>query len=103
VGRNVRKNIRLFLMERLIETGVKLYPDSEALEIRPNGVVAVNEGNLFFLKGATVILAVGAIPENGLVESLKSVVSELYAIGDCVEPKDAMAAVKQGAEVGRMV
>ena len=103
VGRNVRKNIKLLLIDRLIEDGVKLYPDSEVVEIRSNGVMAVNEGNLFFLKADTVILAVGANPENGLIGRLKSLVSEVYAIGDCVEPRDALAAVKQGAEVGRMV
>ena len=103
VGRNVRKNIRLFLMEQLVGYGVKLYPDSEALEIRPNGVIAVCEGNLFFLRADTVILAVGATPENTLIGALKSEVSELHAIGDCVEPRDALAAVKQGAEAGRIV
>jgi len=103
VGRNVRKNIRLFLMEQLVGYGVKLYPDSEAVEIRPNGVIAVCEGNLFFLRADTVILAVGATPENTLIGELKSAVSELHAIGDCVEPRDALAAVKQGAEVGRIV
>ncbi len=103
VGRNVRKNIRLFLMEQLVGYGVKLYPDSEALEIRPNGVIAVCEGNLFFLRADTVILAVGATPENTLIATLKSEVSELHAIGDCVEPRDALAAVKQGAEAGRIV
>ena len=103
VGRNVRKNIRLFLMEQLVGYGVKLYPDSEAVEIRPNGVIAVCEGNLFFLRADTVILAVGATPENTLIGELKSAVSELHAIGDCVEPRDALAAVKQGAEAGRTV
>jgi 2,4-dienoyl-CoA reductase-like NADH-dependent reductase (Old Yellow Enzyme family)/thioredoxin reductase len=103
VGRNVRKNIRLLLMDRLIENGVKLYADSEAVDIRPDGVAAVCEGNLFFLKADTVILAVGATPESTLIEALKSRVLELHAVGDCVEPRDALAAVKQGAEVGRIV
>ncbi len=65
--------------------------------------MAVNEGTLSFLKADTVVLAVGALPEKGLIDMLRPVVAELHAIGDCVEPKDALAAISQGAEVGRIV
>ncbi len=103
MGREVRKATRLMFMEMLIEHGVKLYPYSEVLEIGENGVVAVNEGDLFFLKANTVILAVGAVPEKGLIDRLRPIVPEVYPIGDCVAPRDALTAINQGAEVGRMV
>jgi 2,4-dienoyl-CoA reductase (NADPH2) len=73
------------------------------VEIRESGVMAVNEGTLFFLKADTVVLAVGATPGKGMIEMLRPIVAELHAIGDCVEPKDALAAISQGAEVGRIV
>lgn len=103
VGRDVRKATRLALLDRLMEQKVRLYPYFEVVEIRDNGVMAVNEGTLFFLKADTVVLGVGATPEKGLIDMLRPVVAELHAIGDCVEPKDALAAISQDAEVGRIV
>ena len=103
VGRNVRKETRLLLLSKLVEHEVRLYPDSEVVEITENGVLAVSEGSLLFLKADTVILAVGGTPEKSLIDKLNSFVSEVYAIGDCVEPRDAMTAIKQAAEVARRV
>jgi 2-enoate reductase len=103
MGRDVRKAIRLALMSMLMELEVRLFPYFEVVEIRDNGVMAINEGSLFVFKADTVILAVGALPENGLIDRLASAVPELHAIGDCLEPKDALTAINQGAEVGRIV
>lgn len=103
VGRDVRKATRLALLERLMELKVRLYPYFEVVEIREGGVMAVNEGTLFFLEADTVVLAVGANPERGLIDTLRPVVAELHIIGDCAEPKDALAAISQGARVGRIV
>ncbi|MBA4422000.1 MAG: hypothetical protein C0390_02720 [Syntrophus sp. (in: bacteria)] len=103
MGRDVRKAIRLALMSMLMELEVRLFPYFEVVEIRDNGVMAINEGSLFVFKADTVILAVGALPENGLIDRLSSAVPELHAIGDCLEPKDALTAINQGAEVGRIV
>jgi 2,4-dienoyl-CoA reductase-like NADH-dependent reductase (Old Yellow Enzyme family)/thioredoxin reductase len=88
------------LKEELIEYGVHLYPNSKVVEIRDNGVMVVNLDSVFFLKADTVVLAVGTIPEKGLMDKLGSLVSEVHAIGDCLQPQDALAAVSQGAEVG---
>ncbi|PIV06970.1 MAG: hypothetical protein CO013_09315 [Syntrophobacterales bacterium CG_4_8_14_3_um_filter_58_8] len=103
VGRDVRKATRLALLDMLMEQKVRLYPYFEVVEIRDGGVMAVNEGTLFFLKADTVVLGVGATPEKRLMNMLRPVVAKLHAIGDCVEPKDALAAISQGAEVGRIV
>ncbi len=103
VGRDVRKATRLALMDMLMEQRVRLYPYFEVVEIRDRGVMAVNEGTLFVLKADTVVLAVGATPAKGLIAMLRPVAHEIHAIGDCVEPKDALAAISQGAEMGRIV
>ncbi len=103
LGRDVAKGTIGMLRNMLIEYGVHVYPDSEVVEIRDNGVMAVNIGSLFFLKADTVVLAVGVTPEKELMDKLSSIVSEVHAIGDCVEPKDASVAINQGAEVGRII
>ncbi len=56
-----------------------------------------------FLRADNVVLAVGARSENRLVAELKGIVPEIYAVGDCVEPRDAMEAVREAAEVGRQI
>jgi 2,4-dienoyl-CoA reductase (NADPH2) len=87
----------------LIERGVYVYPDSEVVEISEKGVLAVNFGSPFFLKADTVVLASGFKPEKELLDKLSSLVPEVYAIGDCVEPQDALEAVNQGAAIGKKI
>ena len=68
-----------------------------------NGVYIEFEQELAFLKADTVVLAVGAKSENKLVEELRGISPELYAIGDCVSPRDGMEAIREGAEIGRKI
>lgn len=93
----------LSLRDKLIENGVYIYTHARLREIRENGVYIDFEQELAFLKADTVVLAVGAKSENKLVEELKGISSEIYAIGDCIEPRDAMAAIREGAELGRKI
>lgn len=48
-------------------------------------------------------MAAGAKSENRLVEGLKKTVPAIYAVGDCVEPRDAMEAIREKAELGRQI
>ncbi len=102
-GRPLQKDIYRTMRDRMIDHGVRIYPDSPALEIRDNGVYVANNRELLFLKADTVVLAVGAKPENKLAEEIRGVVPEVYAIGDCVEPRDALWAIREGAEIGRQI
>ena len=80
-----------------------IYPDSPLLEIRDNGAYVANNRDLLFLEADTVVLAMGMRSENKLAEELKGIVPEIYTIGDCVEPRDAMYAIREGAEVARQI
>lgn len=101
-GRWVERNVKITLKDRLIEHGVYIHPFSPVREIRDNGVMVAQVRELTFLKADTVVLAVGMIPENKLIEELKDIV-EVHAIGDCIEPRDAMEAIGEGAELGRQI
>ena len=48
----------------------------------------------------TVIIALGLRPNRELAEALQDR-EEVYLIGDCVEPREALDAVWEGFEVGR--
>jgi pyruvate/2-oxoglutarate dehydrogenase complex dihydrolipoamide dehydrogenase (E3) component len=102
-GRWVERNIKITLKDRLIARGVHIYPFSPVKEIRDNGVMIVQDKELIFLEADTVVLAIGFQSQNKLLEELKGVVPEIYAVGDCVEPRDAMEAIGEAFEVALQV
>jgi hypothetical protein len=63
----------------------------------------VFDNELLFLPADTVVMAVGAKPENNLLAELQEIVPEVYAIGDCVQARNAREAISEGAEVGRQI
>jgi len=103
LGRDMNKVTYLGLRDKLIEHNVSIYPNSPAFQITDKGVSVSNYGDFLFLPADTVVLAVGSKSENELVEQLKGIAPEIYAIGDCVEPRCALDAIKEGAEIGREI
>ena len=92
------------LFERLLEKGVVMTPFTGIKEIREDSVVVYNTitDQEREIEGVgTVVFAVGGVAENGLYRSLKGRVKELYAIGDCVAPREVEQAVYEGHKVGR--
>ncbi|KFD41224.1 hypothetical protein HY02_05430 [Peptococcaceae bacterium SCADC1_2_3] len=103
LGRETERNVYLTLRNRLIEKGVYIYQYCPVVEIREEGVFIVFNNDLVFLKADTVVLALGVRPEQELSAVLRGNVPEYYQIGDCKMPRDVMAAIREGAEVGRMI
>ena len=50
--------------------------------------------------GHTIVYAVGVKANKDLEDALKEKVPAVYCIGDCLEPRDIMAAIDEGARVG---
>jgi 2,4-dienoyl-CoA reductase (NADPH2) len=100
LGRDVERNTFLTLRQNLLDNGVFVYPDSPVLEITKEGVCLVQDHELLSIKADTVVLAVGSKAENKLAQELEAVIPNVYRIGDCVEPRDAMEAIYEGREVG---
>jgi pyruvate/2-oxoglutarate dehydrogenase complex dihydrolipoamide dehydrogenase (E3) component len=103
LGRETERNVYLTLRNRLIEKGVYIYQHCPVVEIREEGVFIVFNNDLVFLKADTVVLALGVRPEQELSAAVKEIVPEYYQIGDCKMPRDVMAAIREGAEVGRLI
>ncbi|MFC2002220.1 FAD-dependent oxidoreductase [Chloroflexota bacterium] len=102
-GAPPERNIRRELRNRLFDNGVQLFENSPVVEIREDGAYIDFHKELVFLKADTVVLAVGAEPDNKLAEELKRAGYCVYAIGDCVAARDALHATSEGAEVGREI
>ncbi|PKM87845.1 MAG: hypothetical protein CVU87_08820 [Firmicutes bacterium HGW-Firmicutes-12] len=103
LGRGVEKNIYIALRNRLIEKKVTLFQDAPVVQILSDGLYMVFNNDLVFLKGDTIILAVGRQPENSLTNQLEGLVKEIHLVGDCKQPRDVMSAIREGYEVARKV
>jgi NADH:flavin oxidoreductases, Old Yellow Enzyme family len=108
LGRNQRfieRYTLLALRDKLVEQGVYIYPHSPLWEIYEDGVYVMNGIDPLFLKADTVVLAVGVSAQKKLLEEVEEAFPdlEIHAIGDCVEPRDAMEAIREGAEIGRAI
>lgn len=90
------------LLTRLREKGVTLMPGVQNYEeITDEGLTLIDkEGNTQTIKADTIVYAIGVKANKTLAEELEGKVPALYSIGDCVEPRDIMAAIDEGARVG---
>ncbi len=97
---DVNRTFKLGVKEELVKHGVYMYPDSPVHNITKNGINIINDGEMVFLKADSVVIAVGSKAEDKLASELEGLVPEIYKIGDCVEPRDLMAAIHEGSKVG---
>jgi pyruvate/2-oxoglutarate dehydrogenase complex dihydrolipoamide dehydrogenase (E3) component len=119
VGMDIAAEARTLLMERLREKGAEIVTSSRVLEILPDGVRIVNtikeirpdwttvikDGNEERTIGGIgkIILAMGLEPVDDLSEKIGDQVAEVHVIGDAKQPRKALEAIAEGAEVGRAV
>jgi NADH dehydrogenase FAD-containing subunit len=92
------------LLDLLALNGVKIEVNTTVQGITDDGIVAVDK----YLKQSTtqadtVVLAVGLEPEDQLYKLLIGKVANLYALGDCQEPRRIMGAIWDSYEVARSI
>jgi 2,4-dienoyl-CoA reductase-like NADH-dependent reductase (Old Yellow Enzyme family)/pyruvate/2-oxoglutarate dehydrogenase complex dihydrolipoamide dehydrogenase (E3) component len=102
-GKQLEENIYRTLRNKMIQLGVQIFPNTPAVEIRPDGIFANDGGNLLWLPAETVVLAVGYQSDQELSVKLNEVVPEVYIAGDCKAPRDGLEATREGMEVGQKV
>jgi len=91
---------RKLLFDRLAAYGVQVLTKARVVAIEKDRVVYDRDGitnNLEWID--TVVLAVGAVPNNELVAELRDRGMEVYPVGDCVEPRTGVEAIREGFEV----
>jgi NADPH-dependent 2,4-dienoyl-CoA reductase/sulfur reductase-like enzyme len=100
IGLDIGPGLRRFEIERLKKAGVAMMTKARAQIITQEGVVIEESGMSKVLPAETVVIAVGARSDRGLLEALESKKMEVHAIGDCVAPRRIVQAVSQGFHVG---
>jgi 2,4-dienoyl-CoA reductase-like NADH-dependent reductase (Old Yellow Enzyme family)/thioredoxin reductase len=104
VGRDLGPTVRWHLRHRLKELGVSILISTRIVEITSGGVVmADREGKSIHKSFNTIVLAAGSVSRNELVDEVKGMVREVYVIGDASNPRNALFAIREGAELGRKI
>lgn len=94
--------IRMEILGILQARGVTMMTGARVAEITSSGLVVTDiNGNQQTLAAENVILAVGAVANQKLAESLVGKVPELQLIGDAKEPRFIKEAIAEGFRVGR--
>ncbi len=93
-------HLQHFLNKRLREKGVQILTSTKAIRFERDGLWVEDPQGKKRLGGfETIVIALGSIPNDELVELLKGKVSEVYVVGDASKPREVMEAVLEGEEV----
>jgi NADPH-dependent 2,4-dienoyl-CoA reductase/sulfur reductase-like enzyme len=95
---------RAFFLSRLLDKGVTLLREVKYNSVEPDGVkVTTKDGEERTIEADTVVLAAGSVPDKALYEAVKDKISEVYNIGDCVEPRTIRDAISEGFRTGQKI
>ena len=95
---------RAHLLQLLADAKAEILTETKVLEITDEGItIADKHGKRSTLEADTVVLAVGLKPNEKLLKSLTDKVPEVYAIGDCVEPRIVINAIWEGFHTARQI
>lgn len=94
---------RNHLLHLLAAANVTILTDTKVVEITAKGLVAADRADKRRrLEADTVMLAAGYIPNRLLFEAVKDKVPEVYAVGDCVQPRKIIDAIWEGFGAARV-
>ncbi len=94
---------RKYLLEELKEKNVTTLVNTRVHSIVHNGVTLVNGSEKFFLPTDSIVLAMGAKPDNQLATQLKERSYHVSLIGDAIKIRKALEAIEEGYLAGILV
>jgi len=104
IGSDMYGATRYFLMGRLRADDVEIITSATVKEILDDGLVFTRNGVEETIRGMdTVVLALGAKALDELSQKVSGKVAEVYVIGDAKEPRKALQAIAEGAELARAI
>jgi 2,4-dienoyl-CoA reductase-like NADH-dependent reductase (Old Yellow Enzyme family)/thioredoxin reductase len=100
IASDVPPPIKVFLLQRLKDYEVNIETETSVVEFLDDGVIIKKDGKTEERKGFdTIVLALGTKSNAELKEPLEARLSEIYVIGDALEPRKAIEAIEEGARV----
>ncbi|MBI4331021.1 MAG: FAD-dependent oxidoreductase [Chloroflexi bacterium] len=93
-----------YITQKLAEFKVDVLTETTVREITAAGVlVAGKDGKKQSIAADTVVLALGAVSNDGLSAALAGKVRAVYSVGDCKKPRNLTEAILEGNFVGRQI
>ncbi len=100
VGGDMTADRRYWVLEDLADHDVGIITEAEISRVSDAGVHITHDGHEETIGPIdSVVLALGYEPTRTLADELQGKVPELYTIGDAVEPRSAVEAIREAAEV----
>ncbi len=94
---------RQFLLDRLELRGVTVLTRTRVEAVQDEGLMVTTEDGRKRIAADTIVMAIGARPNQELYHQLSGKVAEVYLVGDCVEPRGIYEAIAEGFEAGRAI
>jgi 2,4-dienoyl-CoA reductase (NADPH2) len=102
-GQDIGMSTRWTILAELRRLGVKILAGARAVAITETGIDIAGDLGNEALQADTVVVAAGAASENSLARQLGGVVPEVCTIGDAKEPRNALAAIREGFLAGLQI
>jgi 2-enoate reductase len=95
---------RTHLLKLLSVANVRILTGTTVSQITKKSITTGDKrGNKNRFRIDTIVLACGLTPNDRLLQDLKKSMLEVYAIGDCVEPRNVLYAIKEGFRLARLI
>jgi 2,4-dienoyl-CoA reductase (NADPH2) len=95
---------QFYLINWLRKKGVAMMAEVKYEEVAERGlVVATREGKRLVLEADTIVSATALSPDTGLFEALRGKAPEVYAVGDCREPRLIIDAISDGYHAASVI
>jgi len=92
-------HLQYFLNKRLREKGVRILANTKVTRFEKDGLWVEDPQGTRKLEGFdSMVISLGSLSNNELVESIKAKVQEVYIVGDASKPREVMEAVLEAEE-----
>jgi pyruvate/2-oxoglutarate dehydrogenase complex dihydrolipoamide dehydrogenase (E3) component len=104
VAADMTPDRRYWVLDQIAEQEVGIVTNAKINRVSDGQVTISHDGHEETVGPFdNVILALGYEPDRTLIDELQGKVGELYTIGDAVEVRSAVEAIREGAEVARKI
>ena len=103
IGKNANPRIGGVYRNEMVKYDVYMYPSCPVRRIDKHGVEITHMHLPLLLEADTVVLAIGTKPVDELKAILEKLALRYCQIGDCKRIGDALLAIRDGAEIGRLL
>lgn len=104
IAQDVGSATRYFLLQRLAQEKASIITSASVKRFVKDGAILERNDEEETLSGFdTIVLATGIAPVNELASRIQGKIKEMYVIGDAKQPRKALDAIAEAAEIGRKI